>query len=650
MRLSTGVVTCGAALACLVGTGVSLRSQQRDAPPQPTTRQVTVGTSSIVGRIVDAQTGQPVAQARLSLSGMTSFGIALSAQPPAAGAGPGTGRSGGVAVGMSVTLPSGVTTTMSSTSGQMTNAGRSGITDAQGNFTFRNLPAGKYQLTVSHRSYLNGAAGQRKPAGPGRPFEVVDGQKVELAVKMVRGGVVTGAVYDDNGAPLVNSRVQVWRMMPSANGPRMQSQNGANTDDRGAYRVHGLQPGTYAVSAQPQTTFENDMLIEEAAQIDRAVASGAVQQGSAGQPATVRIPMPAQRTMTQPAGFLPTYAPSAISSDAGTRVTVVGGDEHAGIDIQVRQLRASSITGVVTNMPPAQGAPVRVQVMSYSEPFTGSTNGASVNPDGRFTIANLQPGTYTVVATLSLPPNVLTVPSAGAVPGGSASQPRLTARATVTVADDVSIPVTLDLRPGRSVSGQMTIDMTRQPASPTVTVRMAIAPGEAPSFGGLPAAQVDASGRFTIPDVPPGRYVISASLPVRSARLGGVELLDSYLDVSGNEDIQGIQVLVSDKYSILSGLITPGGDYDAAEYTVVVASSDPEHWRPGSRRVVTSRANLAGRYTVNLAPGSYVVGLVTDFEGGMQNDAEFLKALVASGVPVTIGEGERATRDLRAGR
>ena len=645
MRLRTGVVTCGAALACLVGTGVSVRSQQRDATPQPNTRQVPVGTSSIVGRIVDAQSGQPVAQARLNLSGMTAFGMALSSQPPSAG-GTGPGRSGGVSVGMSVTLPSGVSTNISG--GQMTNAGRSGITDAQGNFVFRNLPAGKYQLTVSHRSYLNGAAGQRKPAGPGRPFEVVDGQKVELDIKMVRGGVVTGAVFDDNGAPLVNSRVQVWRMMPSANGPRMQAQNSTTTDDRGVYRMHGLQPGTYAVSAQPQTNFENDMALEEAAQIDRAVASGAVQQGTAGQPAMVRIPAPAQRTITQPAGFLPTYAPSAISSDAGTRVSVVGGDEHAGIDIQVRPLRASTITGMVTNMPAAQGAPSRVQIMSYSEPFTGSTNGASVNPDGRFTISNLQPGTYTVVASLITQSNT---PSPSGIAAAGTPQPRLTARTTVTVADDMSVPVTLDLRPGRSVSGQMTVDMTRQQASPpTVTVRIQNAPGEPPVMGALPTTPVDPSGRFTIQDVPPGRYVISASLPVRSARLGGAELLDTYLDVSGNEDIQGIQVLVSDRSSQLSGLITAGSDYDASEYTVIVASSDPDHWRPGSRRVVTTRANLAGRYTVSLPPGNYVVGLVTDFESGMQNDAEFLKALVASGVPVTIGDGDRATRDLRAGR
>jgi len=650
MRLRTGVVTSGVALACVIGTGASLRSQQRDAPappPQPA-RVVAVGTSSIVGQIVDAQSGQPVAQARLSLSGMTSFGLALSAQPPGAGAGPGAGRSGGVAVGMSVTLPSGASPSVSSTGGQ-TNAGRAAITDAQGHFVFKNLPAGKYQLTVSHRSYLNGAVGQRRPAGQGRPFEVADGQKVELTVKMVRGGVVTGAIFDDNGAPLVNSRVQVWRMIPSATGPRMQAQNSTTTDDRGVYRVHGLQPGTYAVSAQPQTTFDNDMAIEEAAQIDRAVASGAVQQGTAGQPATVRILMPASRTMAQPAGFLPTYAPSAISAEAGTRITVVGGDEHPGIDIQVRPIRASTITGVVTNTPPAQGTPVRVQVMSYSEPFTGSTNGSSVNPDGRFTIGNLQPGTYTVVATLMPAPSAVSVVSG--VPGGNAPQPMLTARTTVTVTEDASVPVTLDLRPGRSVSGQITVDMTRQQASPpTVTVRMARAPSEPPVMGALPGAPVDASGRFTIPDVPPGRYVLSASLPVRSARLGGVELLDSYLEVSGNEDISGIQVLVSDRSSTLSGLITPGGEYDAAEYTIIVASSDPDHWRPGSRRVLTARANLAGRYAVTLPPGSYVVGLVTDFESGMQNDPEFIKALVASGVPVTIGDGDRATRDLRAGR
>lgn len=655
MRLRTPVVTCGIAVLCAAVAGVSARSQQRDAPPQPSFRQVPVGTASVVGQVIDAQTGQPVAQARVSLSGMTSFGLSMAAQPPGVPP-PGvtTGRgSVGVSAGLSVVLP-GAQQSMSmvsSAGGSASSVGRTFVTDAQGRFVFNHLPAGKFNLTVAHRAYLNGGVGQRRPGGQTRPLDVTDGHKVDVAVKLVRGGVISGTAYDESGAPLVNARVQAWRRMPSARGLIWQGQGSVTTDDRGLYRLHGLQPGDYAVSVQPQNVIENDVASEEAALIDSAVVSGAVQAGAPGQPSMVRIPVPAnQRPGYTPQNYLPTFAPNAMNADAGTKLTLTGGDEHGGIDIHFRRLRASTISGMVTNLPPAQpNAPSRVQVMVHSESSPGWSTGTSANPDGRFMISNLTPGTYTVIATYHSG-NAPMAPQLPASPPAVLQKP-LSTRTTVNVSDEEATSIVLDLQPGRSVSGQVSFDMMR-PLSPsqTITVRLSNVPGEYSTGGSNQlSATVDGSGRFTIADVLPGRYMVSASAPVRSAELAGIDTLDSYIEVTGNADVNGLHVVLSDRMSMVSGQITASGDYDATEYTIVIVSTDPQHWRPYSRRVIVTRANLAGRYLANVPPGSYAIGLVVDFESGAQNDPEFLRALVASGAGVTVNLGDRVTRDLRAG-
>ena len=48
---------------------------------------------------------------------------------------------------------------------------------------------------------------------------------------------------------MAQTQVQVWRYALTNGTKRLQRSNGASTDDRGAYRISGLQPGDYLVSA-----------------------------------------------------------------------------------------------------------------------------------------------------------------------------------------------------------------------------------------------------------------------------------------------------------------------------------------------------------------------------------------------------------------
>jgi hypothetical protein len=88
---------------------------------------------------------------------------------------------------------------------------------------------------------------------PGVGVVVGDAEEVEgIDVDLSPGGVVTGRVVDDDGKPVVNTRVVV-ESHESSNNPPVRSFNilGSNwsTDDRGIYRIYGVTPGRYLVWA-----------------------------------------------------------------------------------------------------------------------------------------------------------------------------------------------------------------------------------------------------------------------------------------------------------------------------------------------------------------------------------------------------------------
>jgi protocatechuate 3,4-dioxygenase beta subunit len=71
---------------------------------------------------------------------------------------------------------------------------------------------------------------------------------------LVKGGVIAGTVTSIEGQPVVNVAVRAFRIRDQE-GNKVSSPGFAQsrlTDDRGYYRLYGLQPGTYVVSAGGQ--------------------------------------------------------------------------------------------------------------------------------------------------------------------------------------------------------------------------------------------------------------------------------------------------------------------------------------------------------------------------------------------------------------
>jgi len=382
-----------------------------------------------------------------------------------------------------------------------------------------------------------------------------------------------------------------------------------------------------------------------------------------GLPATVVVPVlpPQQGPTEMPPGYLPTYFPGTSMLANAATIHVEGGAERSGIDIQTQMVQASNIQGTIAT-PLWQGAAVQVSLQSNDPGTDGmSMPSTRAGQDGRFTLRNIAPGRYTVFAQTVPAPQQMTFVSGSPAPQMSGPPPQLDdsqklwGRAAVSVEGQPNVSVSIQLQRGRSISGVVVFEMARMPdlsrTRPTVSIMNA--PGaQTVMFSQPPQAQVGLDGRFTLTGVFPGKYVLrTGGGLMKSAMIGGQDVLDFPLEFDGDRDVTDAVLTVTDTASELSGTLTDAMGKPTVEYTVIAAAADTRFWTPGSRRIALARPGVDGRYIFrSLPPGDYLLAAVSDLEPGGQYDPEFLKTLGPASMRVRIAEGAKLSQDLRIGR
>ena len=163
-------------------------------------------------------------------------------------------------------------------------------TDEAGRFSVRGLPAGRYTVTATRPSYVRAAYGAKRFDRPGTPITVAEGQVLSnVVLKMTRGAVISGTIVDELGQPAPGVNIQVMQFRMSG-GERMLapvpagSALGESTDDRGAYRVFGLPPGDYLITATPRNSSDEvrQTTAADIQSVQRALQQTSTSRGTSG--------------------------------------------------------------------------------------------------------------------------------------------------------------------------------------------------------------------------------------------------------------------------------------------------------------------------------------------------------------------------------
>lgn len=534
----------------------------RDVVQRPAER---TGTASISGRILSADTNLPIKRARILVS--------LS----------GGGRP------------------------------RAMVTDESGRYQVGALAAGTYTITATKAGFVDSAFGQRRALRNGTPIQLADGQQLaNIDLVLARGAVISGHVLDEDGEPLARTTVQVLRSQYQRGERRLVPTGGDQSDDRGQYRVFGLPPGDYLVSAT--------------APFDRFLRRAMIA------PAPESIGFDAGATTAT--GYAPTYYPGVITPADAARVRVAAGQEMNGIDFQLQLVPLATVRGAtsdprgVVSLVPADGV----------GPMRGQGLRAPVQQDGTFAIPNVPPGKYVAVARTE-----------------GAAGPATVAMQNVIVSGN-DVVITLTPVRGSRLGGTVTFESaTTRPPATFERIRITAQPmGAARLLPGLRRpAEVDDAGQFIFSDLLPGQYVIQATgtrgWTMKAVYLDGRDVTDEPVDIKGGDNSTGLNVVFSDRISGLSGVVGGSGDAPAAGTTVIAFPSDEKRWRPQTRRIQTARADQNGAYRFNnLPPGEYLLVATDDVEQGEWFDPAFLASVRDKGLRITLAEGEEKVQTLKA--
>ena len=429
-------------------------------------------------------------------------------------------------------------------------------TDADGRWEVPDLRPGAYTLSVSKAGYLTIEYGQKRPFERGKSLEVAAGQLLDrIDIALPRGGAITGRVFDEFGDPAaavfvrglrqryVDGRRELTPLTEALEG--LANGGGDITDDLGLFRIYGLSPGDYYVSASFNPPGE---------------AATAI-------------------------GYPAVYYPGTPSPAEARRIRIGLGEEAQNINVTLVSARYAVVSGMVLN---SLGAPASASIqLAGADPVAGlAVAPARTTSNGAFTLRSVPPGRV---------PDCMRM-TCGRQPGAQefASIP-------VSIGGEDVTALAVMTAPGATAGGRVVFEDGAK-VNARMFVRSVTTAAGTPTFSNT-SVGVDPDLRFEMSGLTDRQTFRTGMLPegwfFKSVTHEGVDITDAGYDFKPGQRISGIEIHLTRRATTLSGTVQDDRGSPVVDYTVVAFSTNcREMGIPDA--ICSQRATRSGRH-VHLA-------------------------------------------------
>jgi protocatechuate 3,4-dioxygenase beta subunit len=464
------------------------------------------------------------------------------------------------------------------------------VTDDDGVFTIVGLPPGQYGGLATANGHVPESLSDRSNA---RDFTVRRGEVLQVTAALQRAYGINLRLVDPFDAPVSTVGVEVR----SADGWIVARTSFANSsDDTGHVRVSGLGPGRYIVCAEPR-------------------------EYSASGP-------PSKRQKRD--RLLRTCYPST-AMEAEAQPVIVGNADIDDLELRLVRGRPLSISGTIVDATGAPAPRAAVGLTKYATNGSGSV-GFQVRADGQFEISNVEPGAYSIEATLD----------------------RQSAFVQVFVDGDDVDQLVVAMRRTTNVSGRVAIDdpSTALPNAfgrAPLQVSARLAEDRLPNAGSSRHATANSDGTFVLEDMFGTRRIEVQNPPpgwfVKSMQYGAADALDHPIEIKRADD--HLEIVLSNHGATITGTVADVIDKRAVRARVLLFRlpvSDKD-----VLRIAGNLLSATGNYTFSpIRDGDYsIVALPADTPIPGPAESDRLAALAALGERVTVTDLDQRTVELR---
>jgi hypothetical protein len=492
--------------------------------------------------------------------------------------------------------------------GEASRGGAGALSDASGRFVFERVPPGRYQLTVRRNGYAS-APGMGGGGGNPATLTLAAGQHLKgIVLRLQPAAVITGRVIDEDGEPLAYARISAMQYR-YVRGKRqlVPSGGGATTDDRGEYRMFGLTPGRYYISAAYEDRQMGLRPLARARSADR---------------------------FTYPA----MYFPGVLDPEQAVAVQMKAGEERSGIDFRLSPAQAVSVSGrVIAGGTGRPGRDVAVMIIPRTNlGFFGSVSRRFQQVDpatGRFTIPSMRPGSYVVTAFYRGQDNALY------------------ARQEIEVGSADIEGIELVLAPGITLQGRVEIERGGADLIKLDGTRVFLQPEEDMPLGGSGSDRVADDGAFQLRNLSPGRFTVRLLRQpdggyLKAARLGDQDVLSGGLMLHPGSAGGTLHLVVSPFGGQVDGVVL---DQDKKPFAGAAAVLVPEESKRNREDLFFQQSSdQDGRFSFRgVPPGDYKVFAWDKIEFGVYRDPAFLERYEDEGVKVSVKERSQEVAELK---